>query len=333
MDGEEKDEDSDAGRGCRGCISKEFRCQSICPTHERTELFIDSQWTLGRISLTYLIYRISVAVLVIAWATADFFDEAGRWYSFNYAIWFVFATNWSLLFLCASCVAMAASTAYYYARFRCGYSEERDVRMQTVGCGLRFQWILYNIASNGAFVVSISYWAFVIIIDGSGFLTTPMSQLKHTLNTVFVVVDVFVNAVPVRVLHLVYPLVFGVVYAIFNAVYFINDGLGPDGRPYAYYVLDWRNPLGSAVTCFLGLILCTLVQGVLYGLYRVRIWFHGKLTSRIDEELLDRAVVLDKSGGTDDVQPDEGDSIFPNNLNRQNYRAVDDLELRPGSRD
>lgn len=321
----EKMEDKPAAAeegSCADCLNKELRLASICPTRERTELFVDSQWTWGRISVTYVIYRLVVAVLVIAWALGDFFDEAGRWYSFNYAIWLVFATNWSLFCLCINCIVMAATTTYYFVRGKCAVYEDKELRVKPIGGGLAAQWVVYNIASNTSIVVSISYWAFVVIIDGSGFLTTSMSQLKHTLNTVYVVLDMFINAIPIRVLHLFYPLSLGIIYAIFNAVYFINDGVGPNGRPYAYYVLDWRNPLGSAITCFLGLILCVIVQILLYGIYRLRLWFHRKLMARINKEL--EPTVLGSPGDQEDT------SIIPKTQATPTYRAMDDLELKTG---
>lgn len=87
------------------------------------QLFL--QWTWGRISVTYVIYRLLVAILVIAWAFGDFFDEAGRWYSFNYAIWLVFATNWSLFCLSVNCVVMAITTTYYYVRAKCAVYDDK----------------------------------------------------------------------------------------------------------------------------------------------------------------------------------------------------------------
>ena len=44
------------------------------------------------------------------------------------------------------------------------------------------------------------------VADLSNFMTTPMSQLKHSLNTIYVLVDLFANAMPVRLYHVVYPL-------------------------------------------------------------------------------------------------------------------------------
>lgn len=106
----------------------------------------------------------------------------------------------------------------------------------------------------------------------TGFLQTHMSQLKHTLNTAYIVWDLFISAMPIRVFHLIYPMFVGAIYTVFNALYFINDGTGPGGKPYAYYVMDWRNPIESAVTCSLGFVLTTVVQSILYGIYRLRLY-------------------------------------------------------------
>ncbi len=103
-----------------------------------------------------------------------------------------------------------------------------------------------------------------------------MSRLKHSLNTVYVLFELAFNGMPIRVFHVIYPLFLGAIYTAFNATYFINNGVGPGGRPYAYYVMDWRNPIVSALTCSMGFVMTTVVQGILYGLYRLRVYVHAK---------------------------------------------------------
>ena len=110
------------------------------------------------------------------------------------------------------------------------------------------------------------------------FLITPMSRLKHTLNSVFVVCDLLIQAVPIRIFHLVYPLLFGGVYSLFNAVYFIHGLPGPGGRHYAYGVMDWRNPMESSITCALAFMLSTLNQCVLYEIYALRVWIYNRFS-------------------------------------------------------
>jgi len=65
-------------------------------------------------STAYVVYRVIVAILMVAWVIADFLEEAGRFYRYNYAIWLVFATNWSMLTICITAVWMAVTSVYYY---------------------------------------------------------------------------------------------------------------------------------------------------------------------------------------------------------------------------
>lgn len=176
--------------------------------------------------------------------------------------------------------------------------------------------------------------------DLSSFMTTPMSQLKHSLNTIYVVVDMFVNAVPVRLYHMIYPLTTGLVYVLFNVVYFVSDGRGPNGRPYAYDLMDWRNPLGSTVTVLLGFVLAVISQFLLYGFYRARLAAHRRLAAlmapdaavryRPSSQLLDDDLVM-----ADELA--ERGPIFPNGLDSGDrtytgYRALDSVEITGSSR-
>ena len=43
----------------------------------------------------------------------------------------------------------------------------------------------------------------------------------------------------------------GLVYTTFNALYFLNDGNGPNGQPYTYYVLFWKKPAEAVTTTIL----------------------------------------------------------------------------------
>jgi len=69
-------------------------------------------------STAYVVYRVIVAVLMVAWVVADILCEPGRFYRYNYAIWLVFATNWSMLAVCITSVWMAVTCVYYYVGTR-----------------------------------------------------------------------------------------------------------------------------------------------------------------------------------------------------------------------
>jgi len=179
--------------------------------------------------------------------------------------------------------------------------------------------------------------------DLSSFMTTPMSQLKHSLNTIYVLVDMFVNATPVRLYHAVYALAVGLAYTVFNVLYFVNNGRGPGGRPYAYDLMDWRNPLGSTVTVLLGFVLAAVVQFVLYAFYRARLAAHRRLTALMAPDAAVRyRPSLDRPDDDDDVDGDTEDEatergpIFPNGVDcagrhpNVGYNALDSVEMAAG---
>lgn len=51
-----------------------------------------------------------------AWVVADIIKEASNWYAHNYMIWFLLATNWSLLFVAMYSVISATITTFYYVQ-------------------------------------------------------------------------------------------------------------------------------------------------------------------------------------------------------------------------
>ena len=97
----------------------------LCRNSSKHLSFRYFQWRIPW--LAYVIYRVVVAILFIAWILADFLDEASKFYSDHYAIWLVFATNWSFLLLgvCAAMHAAIVLTAYIRAK-HCTDSDPSD---------------------------------------------------------------------------------------------------------------------------------------------------------------------------------------------------------------
>ena len=48
-----------------------------------------------------------------------------------------------------------------------------------------------------------------ILIAAIGFMNTPMCILKHTLNSVYILCDLLICAMPIRLLHMIYPMLVG----------------------------------------------------------------------------------------------------------------------------
>ena len=99
---------------------------------------------------------------------------------------------------------------------------------------------------------------------------TPVIYNFHGVNALFALIDIFVTGIPMNILHMVYPMAFGAVYAVFTVIYYSAHGTDGYGHHYIYSVLNWGKP-GVA---FGFVLLCVVIEAVLhacvYGLYRLR---------------------------------------------------------------
>jgi hypothetical protein len=76
-----------------------------------------------------------------------------------------------------------------------------------------------------------------------------------SLQAVTAIVDTWVSGRPHRLQHVWCPLLFGLVYMIFNVVYVVAfDGTDPNGRDYIYPVLKWNESPGEDL-CSINIII------------------------------------------------------------------------------
>ena len=89
----------------------------------------------------------------------------------------------------------------------------------------------------------------------------------HGSNALYVIIDIFITATPVRLLHVIHGMLYVVIYVVFSVIYTLSIG-----EP-IYHILDWKSKPGLAaayaVPCML--IVVPLIWLILYGLYRLRL--------------------------------------------------------------
>lgn len=139
----------------------------------------------------------------------------------------------------------------------------------------RLVWILLNISSNMSLCVTISFWA--LVYDGK---TVRISDIfVHILNSVFMVLEVVLSSVPLRILHLIYPLFYGLFYTFMTVLFWLLIDKTP-----VYIVLDYTHKPGLAAGVLVGshFILLPLVQIFLYLLHRLRNCLSAKYSERSD---------------------------------------------------
>ena len=149
----------------------------------------------------------------------------------------------------------------------------------------KLSWLLFNINISIAPLVTVVYWSLLHDFSDSagrdplGFGTNVNI---HAINSVLMILDLFVSAYPVRIVHCVYAIAYGVVYVVFSLIYWAAGGVNPyNGEPAIYPVLDWENIPGLTVAFILGfMVVLIVIQCLAYGAYRLRRHLAAKCRSR-----------------------------------------------------
>ena len=103
-------------------------------------------------------------------------------------------------------------------------------------------WILYTTALTGVLATDIAFWALLSRNSSASFLSSPFNIHEHAIDYVLLLIDLFVNKIPLRLLHFVYPIGYGLVYTIFTVILWAADY-----RDAVYdVVLDWERFPGNA---------------------------------------------------------------------------------------
>ena len=217
------------------------------------------------------------------------------------ARWFIYLTNWSFLLLTMATVGLALISIIRVSRNSIG-SEAHELEkvsgqmrsVEAIDADLaspesnataqitttsstwyeKIVWVLWILAANAAFVVTPSYWALIFKPP-----TDFMDIAVHALNSVVVLLELFTDTIPVRVLHILYVMMLAVAYALFTVIYWAAGGLNSNGDPFIYEVLDYENgDVAKATGILLAIvfIVSPIMQMILFGLYRLRCFIRSK---------------------------------------------------------
>ena len=130
-------------------------------------------------------------------------------------------------------------------------------------------WVIYNISASGGLLVTTVFW---ILLFNPDFGLRAFTIIYHGFNTIAMLADTMLTSMPVRLFHVIYSMLLGVVYVLFTVIYWAAGGTDPFGRPYIYPQTDYTGrPVLSSVSqvclLFIGLPLCQLLT---FGFYCLR---------------------------------------------------------------
>lgn len=286
MEVEDGNIDREGQSSSTSILKYEFQKNKIWLSHPQHEIFYRTQWDWPQ--LVYMLYRIAVAIYILAWLIESIIFMP----TFNGHVWPAFLTNWSYTVLT---VYLFVAAGVVIRRNGGSVSTDRPPSLQAqkpeqdrnvdrpLPMDLKIEWALFAIVSNFSFIVTLIYFAILYpVIYGEKNNPTGKSILAvdlhiHGINSVVVLMEMLISAYPVRLLHCVYPIAYGLTYVLFSLVYWAID----HNNVVYKNVLDWNKP-GSTIGVVLGLgfVVIPLFQLLLFGIYRLRIWLYEKFCQR-----------------------------------------------------
>lgn len=242
-----------------------------------------------------LVLRLVITVICIAtliWSGVDAGNDK----------WFIYLTNWSFTLLTMAFISLTLLSIYgtymahennqnlvEYGTFETSVEaarrqeenfqpslNNRGNAVQICKWYHKLAWLICNIAFCVAFIVSSAYWLFqasnVDFID----------VITHGFNSVFVIIELLLGGVPIRLIHCIFCNVYCAVYVLFSVIYWQADGLNARGKPYIYKILDYENQNAGVTTVLilsLAVIAPPLSQLFMLGMYKMRCHWYRRRTS------------------------------------------------------
>ncbi|GAB6021151.1 hypothetical protein CHUAL_003782 [Chamberlinius hualienensis] len=260
------------------------------------EAFTVSQWQKIPHWL-FVSFRCLAAVYFTSWLVTC-------WISFKdshkggFSKWFIYLTNWSFGILVLQTYLLIwpvvrrkpSQTLQYDVSVEVMLNatgtvneiksfENEETNNKKLGFLHKLMWICDNIASTMAIGVTVVFWACLFDRQQPPSLVTIHT---HGINAVYVLLDQLFCRRPRHLSHFYQPIIFGVVYVIFSAIYWGSGGTDPHGRHYVYPFLDWEKPLKSSMFAIIfSVIVAAVIYLLLYGLYILRTFVHSKLSKSI----------------------------------------------------
>lgn len=127
-------------------------------------------------------------------------------------------------------------------------------------------WILFSAVSSGGFMVTIVFFSFLYpYMDNVNGIDLENLQV-HLLNSVIIFLEHIVTGAPYRLLHFVYPFLYGLIYMTFSLIYWAIDN-----HHVMYPILDWSRPWPTVGIVFLiGFVLLPLFHTFFFLVYKTK---------------------------------------------------------------
>ncbi|VDI37705.1 Hypothetical predicted protein [Mytilus galloprovincialis] len=243
---------------------EEFQFQSFGFDHDSPRLFVVTECGPR---LLYPIWTLIWLFYHLLWFILEPYFIYGVDGSSETSKYLLYFTNWGYIILGFSNLMDAISTVYVHYKRPELINKECRFKDDRLPWYIRFSWFLFETSNTIAITVTIGLYSIQIPTNDA-----PSIEF-HAINTVYVVLNLFVSAKPVRVLHLIYPMSFAGIYILFTVVY------QPMANNAAIYSeLDWNGESQTIAALFVtAAIIVPLIHVLLYVFYVTKTIIHMKI--------------------------------------------------------
>ncbi|CAH8459037.1 unnamed protein product [Heterobilharzia americana] len=235
--------------------------------HPRPVDFIRSQWNCFAPKY-FTVYRVLLAIILFAWMIWDITRETVKYFHHIGYTWFTYATNWTFMVFVFIHIILAICCLIYNIK----YFPSEPRFYQPI-------WFLYNLASTSVLVICVVFW-FALSNSSMDVFTSWQGRVKHSLTGIIVLIDLCLCAIPVRMLHVIYPFTAGLLYCFFTYLFWLFRGKGAYGIGQIYPGIEWDKPKSTSLACLSGLMTSILCHVVLYIVYFARVKISAKIGGR-----------------------------------------------------
>jgi len=252
---------------------EENNCTSFCKSfsldHEDASLFCKSQWKWPQ--PLYIAYKVIIFCYFFAWLVVAGVEQGTIKFLLK-------ADNITLLILLISLLAQLYGAIWYYVSTK----KDGSIELKMFWL-LKLSWCFYTATFSMAVVMTIFYYSkLYTLVQPMEMFDVALDVNTHAVIAAYLVVDIFMVALPIRPAHVLYTMLFAVAYHAMVMIYTLQTGI------VLYTFLDWLNkPVSAAITCSLINTVHFVCHFILYILYRLRLFISEKCTCCSDYKAFD----------------------------------------------
>ena len=214
----------------------------------------------------FVTYRLAVAIYAVVMTILSIVH-----YEIGHLPWPVWLSNLSYLLLTCHLVCSAAIVVLHTI-----YKQQQYADSKSIPCNMKFNWFLFAMGSSYAIIVSTLFFAVLFPLRNLDYVD-EWGIIYHVMNSVAVILEFLISALPVRLLHVVYVMFFGLAYVLFSIIYWAVDHTHVIYSP----GFDWNDPVTSAIVSAIVVFAGALVvQIILFGIYQLRVFIYVQFVEK-----------------------------------------------------